>query len=190
MSQSGSKSSSNALAAMSPYWLHPEERQLDSPNAAKRFALVDSPSDEPRASPYEHRANDETHADDARTTPPEHPYPHALSSACSNSPTDATDEHPPSAVAAPSEQTADAAPSSMTVDAAASQPYESADAKSILAKPAILEPSHYSLLVAEASDGHISISISNQQQPAGGWGTPQFLCRRVVHFRLPKTQPP
>ena len=31
---------------------------------------------------------------------------------------------------------------------AASQPYESADAKSILAKPAILEPSHYSLLVA------------------------------------------
>ena len=77
-----------------------------------------------------------------------------------------------------------------TTTAASSQPYESADAKSILAKPAILEPSHYSLLVAEASDGHISISISNQQQPAGGWGTPQFLCRRVVHFRLPKTQPP
>ena len=38
---------------------------------------------------------------------------------------------------------------------AAPQPYESADAKSILAKPAILEPSHCSLLVAEASGGRV-----------------------------------
>ena len=38
---------------------------------------------------------------------------------------------------------------------AAPQPYESADAKSILAKPAVLEPSHCSLLVAEASGGRV-----------------------------------